>query len=166
MTADVDLDTLTRLAQAATQPRGGRPAFNEAANPGVVLALVERIRAAEAAVERVRGLPTWLTESGMDDQTVGFVAANITAMTSGSGLHEPSTDAAIVQRVRALQHGWEVAAKHGLVTEASTVEVFATVAEAMSRAIDGTWDPAREQADLESTDDPNGPQNAASEGDT
>lgn len=64
MTADVELDTLTRLAQTAKAPRLSSCCFHVGTDrckckplalvdPDVVLALVERVRAVEAAVEQI-----------------------------------------------------------------------------------------------------------------
>jgi hypothetical protein len=88
--------------------------------PDVVLALVERVRAAEAAVERVRALGTGWRDA--DGETV-----------DASGL---------TMLVAANNHG-----------------------RMLLSALDGSRASTSARVDPESTDDPNGPQNAANEGD-
>lgn len=144
MTGDLDLDALTRLAEAATPGPSTRDSgwsataeppedwegpyvvletrqrndaeYLAAVDPATVVALVERLRAAESAVERVDVLrDRWRRQADGAASGLVFYGAQVAAM--------------------------------------------------LSDALDGPGAPASTQADPESTDDPNGPQNAANEGD-
>ena len=143
MTADVDLDTLTRLAQAATPgPWQHQIGGNNSCSAPRVRGLSEAVQA---------GLNPVALIGPAGDQCSQGDAAYIAAVSPGVVL-------ALVERVRAAESAIELLTAdpmygHGLSAFTASMD-----------ALDNPGAPATTEVDPESTDDPNGPQNAANEG--